>query len=121
VRGRGRGRRLLGPLRGEAGALEAAEDEGHGGAARGTAGADGVLVVGVRGVGGLRAEVERGGRRAEAAAVAGTGPGGEPWVRGGGGGREGVGGEEDEAETRGVAEVEGRRGGCHGRSGHGWR
>jgi hypothetical protein len=38
---------------------------------------------------------------AEAAAVAGTGPGGDPWVRGGGGGREGVGGEEDKAETRG--------------------
>ena len=118
-RARRRGRR--GRLRGEAGALEAAEDEGHGGAARGAAGADGVLVVGVGGGRGLRAEVERGGRRAEAAAPAGAGPGGEPRVGGGGrgggggggGGGEGAGGEEEEAEVRG------RRGGRQGRSGHG--
>lgn len=74
----------------------------------------GVLVVGVGGGGGLRAEVESGGWRSEAAA--GAGPGGEPWVLSvGGGGRERVGGEEEVMEARRVVEVE------SGGEGHGWR
>lgn len=111
VRRGGGGAGVLGG--GVAGAAEAAEDEGHGGAAGGATGADGVLVVGVGRRGGLRAEVERRGRRAEAAALARVRPGGEPRVWGGGGERE------EEAEARRVAEVA-RRGGRHGRRGHGW-
>jgi hypothetical protein len=79
VERRGSGHRLLGRV---PCALEAVEDEGHGG----EAGADGVLVFRVGGGGGLPAEVERGGGRAEAALVR-VGPRGEPWVWGRGGER----------------------------------
>lgn len=97
-------------LAGVAGAAEAAEDEGHGGAAGGAAGTDGVLIVGVGRRGRLRTEVERGGRRAEAAALARVRPGVEPRVGGRGGQRE------EETEAGRVAEVAGRG----GRHGHGW-
>ena len=73
----------------------------------------GVLVVGVGGGGGLRAEVESRGWRSEAAA--GAGPGGEPWVLSAGRGRKRVGGEEEVMEARRVVEVE------SGGEGHGWR